>query len=286
MSTCSGLAALDLANSRNSKGLRVTGVGASVCARQGCIRPLGLGDLQKGERYALFNSVNSLFHRPLPSSYCNMDYVIFSSIKSCGLRGVLISYDIYCQWMKKLWSRHSSLPPAIQAAPTIKFEGVIPKFHLPSHKLGCQTKFSLNLRPGAGRTDGEGIERDWANINPAATSTKEMGEGARHDTIDDLFGDWNYRKITGLGAWLLYLHRSLINFTLLGSSLKDKRDAAITASQTHAEQFQLFSAGFSADKVAEWDAMVSAWEADDMQPDPYVVTASCKPTLVSFLIDY
>jgi hypothetical protein len=55
ISTCSGLAALDLANTRKSAGLRVTGVGAAVCARQGCIRPLGLGDLQKGERYVCFH---------------------------------------------------------------------------------------------------------------------------------------------------------------------------------------------------------------------------------------
>jgi hypothetical protein len=41
---------MDYANTKNSKGLRVTGVGASICARHGFIRPLGIGDLQKGER--------------------------------------------------------------------------------------------------------------------------------------------------------------------------------------------------------------------------------------------
>jgi hypothetical protein len=30
------------------------GVGTSVCACQGCIHPLGLGDLQKGEQYIIF----------------------------------------------------------------------------------------------------------------------------------------------------------------------------------------------------------------------------------------
>ena len=61
ISTCSGLAALDLANTRKSAGLRVTGVGASICAHQGCIRPLGLGDLQKGERCVDRYPLNILF---------------------------------------------------------------------------------------------------------------------------------------------------------------------------------------------------------------------------------
>jgi hypothetical protein len=128
-----------------------------------------------------------------------MDYIIFSSLQSSGHRQILLSYDIYCQWIKKQQTRHASLPVALQLSPQTRLEGVIPKFHLPAHKDICHTKYSLNLRPGCGRTDGEGIERDWANINPAATSTKEMGEGSRHDTIDDLFGDWNYRKVIGLG---------------------------------------------------------------------------------------
>jgi Kyakuja-Dileera-Zisupton transposase len=49
--------------------------------------------------------------------------------------------------------------------------------------------------------DGDGIEHDWANLNPAASSMKEMSEGSHHDTIDDLFGDWNYHKILGLGKY-------------------------------------------------------------------------------------
>ncbi|KAF9514098.1 hypothetical protein BS47DRAFT_1295385 [Hydnum rufescens UP504] len=190
ISTCSGLAALDLANTRKSSGLRVTGVGTSVCAHQGCIRALGLGDLQKGERYS------------------NMDYIIFLSLQSCGLRSILLSYDIFCQWSKKQQARHISLPCPLQLDPKINLTGVVPKFHLPTHKQLCQTKYSLNLCPGAGRTDSESIERDWANLNPAASSTKEMGEGSRHDIINNLLGDWNYRKVVGLGE-LLLLHSNM-----------------------------------------------------------------------------
>ena len=51
MSTCSGLAALDHANSKFSRGYATTGVGVGMCARHEFIQKNGVGDLQKGERY-------------------------------------------------------------------------------------------------------------------------------------------------------------------------------------------------------------------------------------------
>jgi hypothetical protein len=50
MSTCSGLAALDYANTKFSKGYAATGVGLALCARHEFILPNAVGDLQKGER--------------------------------------------------------------------------------------------------------------------------------------------------------------------------------------------------------------------------------------------
>jgi hypothetical protein len=51
MSTCSGLAALDFANTKFARGYSATGVGMGVCARHEFVQPNGVGDLQKGERY-------------------------------------------------------------------------------------------------------------------------------------------------------------------------------------------------------------------------------------------
>ena len=50
MSSCTGLSALDYANSKYSKGYATTGAGISVCARHEFIQRGGVGDLQKGER--------------------------------------------------------------------------------------------------------------------------------------------------------------------------------------------------------------------------------------------
>jgi hypothetical protein len=49
-STCIAFAALLQKDTRLTTGLRVSGVGGVVCARHECMRPNGLGDLQKGER--------------------------------------------------------------------------------------------------------------------------------------------------------------------------------------------------------------------------------------------
>lgn len=133
--------------------------------------------------------------------YCNMDYVVFSALRNFKFNEIGLSYDIACQWGQKLRQRLKHLPSDFQLnGEAVKIHFFIPKFHLPCHKLECQSKFSFNLRCGVGRTDGEGIERDWSIMNMAASTTKEMGEGCRHDALDDYWGDWNYRKTLTFGA--------------------------------------------------------------------------------------
>ncbi|KAF9508989.1 hypothetical protein BS47DRAFT_1365591 [Hydnum rufescens UP504] len=173
-------AALDHANTKKSDGLRVTGVGAVVCARHGLLCPNGIGDLQKGERF------------------CNMDYIMFLSLQGTKLGHIMILYDIFCQWITKLHHQLPSLPPEFQIDPNITtLRGVIPKFHFGAHKPEGHAQFSLNWMPGVGRTDGEGIEQDWSSINPAANN--------------DIWSDLNYQKITTLSTSLLQkLHNALV----------------------------------------------------------------------------
>lgn len=51
ISSCTGLSALDQANSKFSTVHATTGAGIGCCARHELIEPGGVGDLQKGERY-------------------------------------------------------------------------------------------------------------------------------------------------------------------------------------------------------------------------------------------
>ncbi|KAJ7856129.1 hypothetical protein B0H14DRAFT_3644088 [Mycena olivaceomarginata] len=99
MSTCSGLAALDYVNTKFSRGYSTTGVGMGVCARHKFVQANGVGDLQKGERFA------------------NMDYIFGSILRHKDPRiRKIISYDIVCQWWKFLMERMQKLPPLVRVS--------------------------------------------------------------------------------------------------------------------------------------------------------------------------
>ncbi|KAF8133031.1 hypothetical protein EV363DRAFT_1397923 [Boletus edulis] len=234
-SECTGHTAVNLADVKSSKGLAATGIGTVDCARHGFKLPNAVGDLQKGERYV------------------NMDYLFFSVFRNVATNRIFVSYDIACQWSKKLWSRMSKLPLDMHADYTSKrITFVVPKFHLNAHKTSCQVAYSLNLLPGVGRTDGEGVERGWANINPAASSTKQMGPGSWRDTLDDYFGDWNWKKVIGLGLLLLR-----------------KIKEAIAESAAHQNALNELESAIPIDRLESWRAEVMAWEEDANQPNPF-----------------
>ena len=126
-----------------------------------------------------------------------MDFLFFSAISSVvmTLASIVISYDIACQWSKKIKQRAAQLPSDLNASFAItSLRFLIPKFYLPGHGTPCQARYSFNLNVGCGRTDGEGVERGWAVMNPVGTSTKEMGPGSRQDTLEDHWGNLNWMK--------------------------------------------------------------------------------------------
>ncbi|KAF8059256.1 hypothetical protein FPV67DRAFT_1675319 [Lyophyllum atratum] len=243
ISHCVGFAALWLANSKKSKGLRATGVGSVSCSRHQFFRPTGTGDLQKGERYA------------------NMDMIFLSSMAGVLLMWVVLSYDIACQYSKNFWTRLSHLPDDLQFINVPRIWWKVPKFHLPPHKPECHGPYSLNYTQGVGRTDGEGVERNWAWLNGAAPSTSQMGPGARHDTLDDFMSYWNYRRTVDFGQTLL---KNLV--------------AAIPEAIIHRQAFDVFTDSVRKEhreELLSWEKMVKDWEADHTQPDPYLIKEDC-----------
>lgn len=140
-----------------------------------------------------------------------MDYLFLSGLLGTALLILNISYDICCQWSINLWTRMAVYPePWRVDTSRTKWTYLVPKFHLPAHVEKCQTAYSFNYTRGVGRTDGEAPERGWADINAAASSTKEMGPGSRRDTLDDHFGDWNHKKIVAMGKYLNFIHYHLM----------------------------------------------------------------------------
>ena len=144
----------------------------------------------------------------------NMDYFFFSSLQGSKIRRVVVSYDIVCQWHKNLWTRMMEFPHEFHVDRSqVFFVFLIPKFHLPAHINICQTSFSFNYTKNVGRTDGEAPERGWANLNPAASMTKEMGPGSRRDTLDDVMGDSNWKKTVSMGTGLLSIYTYSLGYS-------------------------------------------------------------------------
>lgn len=142
--------------------------------------------------------------------YANMDYIFFSAIMGVVLLHIMISYDIVCQWKVHLAARSLLLPEHLRQTssdlPDLKdrLSFGIPIWHAGAHEDKCQVSNSLRYQPGAGHTDGEGVERGWSRVNPHASSTKEMGAGARQDALDDIFAHNNFERNIGLGTLSAY----------------------------------------------------------------------------------
>ncbi|KAG6836052.1 hypothetical protein H0H93_011949 [Arthromyces matolae] len=227
-STCVSHNAVDNPD-KKARGLSATGVGTVDCARHDFKRPNGVGDLQFGE-----------------------------SLRNSKVAQLVVSYDIACQWSIHLRERMLSYPRELHLANSIKHMSfLVPKFHLPAHIESCNLLYSFNLTKGVGRTDGEAPERGWANINRIAQSTKEMGPGARHDTIDDHFNDLNWKKTTQFGEHMF----------------KKIREAA-AESREHSLVFEEFNNSVPEDVRDDWTAQVEAWESDSSLKNPYFNTSN------------
>ncbi|KAJ7760147.1 hypothetical protein DFH07DRAFT_867895 [Mycena maculata] len=220
---------------REVRGTASSGVGTVDCARHNMKRPNAVGDLQLGERYV------------------NMDYMFFSSIAGSPLRRFCVSYDIACQWHIKIWKRmvdYKDESLMVEGRAFMTF--LVPKFHLPAHIEECNLKFSFNLTPEVGRTNGEAAERGWADTNPLAGQTKEMGPGARRDTIDDHWNDRNWKKIIALAY-----------------TMRRKVETAVPEMVRTRQALADLESSLEVGVVEEWTKMAKAWEADVRALNPF-----------------
>jgi len=165
-------------------------------------RPNSIGDLQIGERYyKLHYNLSFMIHTSGIIRYINMDFFFYSGLKDTAIKLFVVSYDIACQWYKNFYTRMAEAFPLSWCINThdVDIRFLVPKFHLPAHIEKCQQSFSFNYAKSVGRTDGEAPERGWSDLNGLSYSTREMGPGAHQDTIEDHLGDWNWKKIVGMG---------------------------------------------------------------------------------------
>ena len=184
ITTCGpDLNAVNQAYTKYSQGYTVTGVAAVSC-RHAFVRPKGVVDLQKGERYM------------------NVDYAVVSTLTDdvkAGIKDVVITYDIGCQWGKN-FSRRLLSPsmPSLDIGALNTFRVAVPKFHIIGHGASCQAKFNLTYMDSVGMTHGESVETIWSHSTSLATWSRENGPAARHLILDDHWTGWNRRKLVGL----------------------------------------------------------------------------------------
>ncbi|KAJ7847182.1 hypothetical protein B0H13DRAFT_2238803 [Mycena leptocephala] len=145
ISSCSGFQAMFLANMKQVKGLRTTGIAGVTCSRHNMWRPNGMGDLQVGS-----------------GKYCNLDFLLLSAVLAFSLWYLIISYDIACQYYKNFWERMQAMPEHMQLKLAQKNVWWKPPCHSP---------YSFHDMLGAGRTHGEGVEQNWSFSNGAAASS-------------------------------------------------------------------------------------------------------------------
>ena len=207
--------------------------------------------------------------------YCSMDYVLLSTLVNVAIASLVVSYNIACQWSINLQTCINQFPPNMGFnLADISFTTVIPKFHILGHGKKCQSVWSLNYCRWMGRTDGKGVEREWSHINPVAISTKVMGPGARHDTLDDHWGAWNWRKIVSMGACSCMVSMSFTDTIIsLGRHFQTKLKEAIPMSKKHSVLLNVLSATFPAETIIEWTWMVDDWQDDTLRPNPFEETA-------------
>ncbi|KAF7360092.1 CxC2 domain-containing protein [Mycena venus] len=240
MSTCSGFAALDYANTKFSRGYATTGVGMGVCTRHEFVQPNGIGDLQWGEQFS------------------NMDYIFGLILRHKHTKlWKQITYDIICIWSKYLKDRMEALPALVRLVLIqALYSFAIPKMHIHAHTLLCQLIYSLNWMIGSGQLDAKAIEHAWAAISAVATSTRNMGPGARHSVLDCQWSFWNWVKLLGI-------------FTTLWRQIDNAR-VELADQQAAFEEFSREQGK----RVAQWKQKVDDFKADPTKPNPYKIVVS------------
>ncbi|KAF9012929.1 hypothetical protein BDZ89DRAFT_1142715 [Hymenopellis radicata] len=165
---CVAFIALMQKDTKFSVGLRWSGVIGVICAHHELM--LGLGDLEKGERYK------------------NIDFVLYSLLSKMGLKEVTVTYDIACQYRKHFHERVLALPAELRELGLPEITWGLHVWHAGVHDIKCEASESLKYK---------------SVFNPMSYMTREEQPGARADDIENKADNHKFRRNLGLGHTLL-----------------------------------------------------------------------------------
>jgi len=132
------------------------------------------------------------------SDYSFCQAVKFGTQKGGSPLPVGLAYDIGCNWCIHFLER-------VRENPTLDFDETtnlvvsVGKWHLAGHVEGCFNRYSLNFVKGAGRIDGEIMERIWSQLNRPAITARSMTDGHRRAALNTQIADINFKKMISMG---------------------------------------------------------------------------------------
>ena len=156
----------------------------------------------------------------------------------------------------------------IDRGTTVEFG--VPSWHISAHGADCRSNFGLNYWEGVGRTCGEEIESTWVGTNPLGPSTREMGSGGRHETLNDQWGGMNFRRIVGLGKQMKIMSLCVIADLGSGRHLLHCLKEALIMQERHQQLFVQFSKTFRSETLVSWQIAIDAWKNNHTKPNPYM----------------
>lgn len=203
-----------------------------------------------------------------------MDYAFVSLIINdldAGIRQLLVTYNIACQWGINL--RHclsTYLPPLNLDLDKLSFHVTVPKFHLVGHGASCQGLYNLALMDGVGLTHGEGVETVWSHSTSLVTWSQENRPAACHQILDDHWGSWNWRKVVNLCKLLLCnSYRLSLTHMDVGINLQKTLKKAWKWSKAQCVVAKTLDSTVSKKTVLKWQKMVNEYKQDKRKPNPF-----------------
>jgi hypothetical protein len=163
-----------------SKACDIRGIVAIACARHGCFAP---------------NSVSNL---PLGEKQENVDWGLVQTIKTTNVdprQGMMVIYDIVCQYIIYLKERIGHLLPADMIV-----DAAIGLFHVHGHQDSCFFRYATTFIPGSGIVAGEILESLWSVLNAVTPAMRTASLAHRAELMDDHMTDSNHKKTIGMGT--------------------------------------------------------------------------------------
>ncbi len=172
----------------------------------------------------------------------NVDFGLLKALESTRVddaQGVMIIYDIACQYMVHLKERIGHRLPA-----NLQIDSAIGLFHVHAHKDECLFRYATSFIPGAAVTAGEILESLWSALNGISPVVRTATLAHRAEVLDDHACDSNHKKALGIVRYLCRRHLQAV--TMVAD--KNQKWAELTATAGRAS-------------VSEWDKAITAAEA-------------------------